>query len=519
MSLIITRNNGSDPPESYHNYFKDTFIVKPHSQIAVHTCVINRDPSYVLTEPSRFYIYHGSYTVNELKLALNYPNLTGYDLWVDQPIEVLLAKGRYGVDTMAEHVQTQLNYYDHHPSFQGKWTCVVQRDSNGQFTGYTIKATQRGLDAASKPSSIGVMPRNSGAQLGLTVDTSSANITFTCSGNSLQGNLIKHPLNAAGGEVVWDMNSVQGQWKLGLRRYSFDNAYTDPDTDHLTFDFLLEQEGGVLKVYQSLYETDPISSSMTSLEHDYRDEHSTGPFHSYYDWTQNNQLYRFIKFRLENQKVSIWAAPVDGAGSGPGTFVLITNTSKAVGYSTYALFPFVMLQKNTSVATLHSMNLVPGYSTTRVDNASSSSIVNSTSLYFEKSDAMSQYEKGAVGQPFAVPNMTRRTITGDRLNSETVLVVDATHISSKPYAFPQHKAPDVGHLLGFEADDVVTPAKPSTLVESFVSDAVPAMNSDVNSWGKKCVLLFALNMIGFNEELQGNSCHCSFVNCCSARDS
>ena len=47
MSLIITRNNGSDPPESYHNYFKDTFEIRPHSQIAVHTCVINRDPSYV----------------------------------------------------------------------------------------------------------------------------------------------------------------------------------------------------------------------------------------------------------------------------------------------------------------------------------------------------------------------------------------------------------------------------------------------------------------------------------------
>ena len=67
MSLIITRNNGSDPPESYHNYFKDTFTVEPHSEVAVHTVVINRDPTYVITHGnSSFYIYHGAYLSNAL---------------------------------------------------------------------------------------------------------------------------------------------------------------------------------------------------------------------------------------------------------------------------------------------------------------------------------------------------------------------------------------------------------------------------------------------------------------------
>eukprot|EP01046_Picozoa_sp_COSAG06_P001120 COSAG06_NODE_34_length_31045_cov_28.806469_5_plen_149_part_00 len=31
MSLLITRNNASDPPESYHNYLRDTFEVPPHT--------------------------------------------------------------------------------------------------------------------------------------------------------------------------------------------------------------------------------------------------------------------------------------------------------------------------------------------------------------------------------------------------------------------------------------------------------------------------------------------------------
>ena len=35
MSLLITRNNANDPPESYHNYLRDTFEVPPHSHTNV----------------------------------------------------------------------------------------------------------------------------------------------------------------------------------------------------------------------------------------------------------------------------------------------------------------------------------------------------------------------------------------------------------------------------------------------------------------------------------------------------
>ena len=61
MSLLITRNNATDPPESYHNYLRDTFEVAPHSEIAVHTCIINRDPTYVVKDTCVFFVYHGGY--------------------------------------------------------------------------------------------------------------------------------------------------------------------------------------------------------------------------------------------------------------------------------------------------------------------------------------------------------------------------------------------------------------------------------------------------------------------------
>jgi len=88
------RNNGTDRPESYHNYLKNTFEVEPHSEIAVHTVVINRDPTYVISDAnSQFYIYHGSYTPTELK-TLGFEDKSGNSLWVDQPIEVKLSVGR-----------------------------------------------------------------------------------------------------------------------------------------------------------------------------------------------------------------------------------------------------------------------------------------------------------------------------------------------------------------------------------------------------------------------------------------
>ena len=104
MSLIITRNNGSDPPESYHNYFKDTFEIRPHSQIAVHTCVINRDPSYVISDDdSVFYVYHGGYLSDAMvtKDEGGYENYLQFyglnELWVDQPIMITLSKGGYSM--------------------------------------------------------------------------------------------------------------------------------------------------------------------------------------------------------------------------------------------------------------------------------------------------------------------------------------------------------------------------------------------------------------------------------------
>ena len=70
MSLLITRNNANGSPESYHNHLRDTFEIPPHSDIAVHTCLINRDPTYVVKDTCEFFVYHGGY-LSDSDVTLN----------------------------------------------------------------------------------------------------------------------------------------------------------------------------------------------------------------------------------------------------------------------------------------------------------------------------------------------------------------------------------------------------------------------------------------------------------------
>jgi hypothetical protein len=162
MSLLITRNNANGSPESYHNHLRDTFEVAPMSEIAVHTCIINRDPTYVVKGECDIYVYHGGY-LSDADVTLNEVGYEAYmqfygvaALWVDQPIVIHLKDGDYSLRDFAQEVQTALNTYDFHPSFQGKWTCTFDdvRAADGSFNGFKIENIQRGLDAPSSETGV-----------------------------------------------------------------------------------------------------------------------------------------------------------------------------------------------------------------------------------------------------------------------------------------------------------------------------------------------------------------------------
>ena len=89
MSLILTRNNHPDPPESYRNYFRDTILIPAHSEIAVHTCVINRDPTYTVKGNCTFFVYHGGY-LSDASVSKDEAGKQIYLQYYDYPPELRL---------------------------------------------------------------------------------------------------------------------------------------------------------------------------------------------------------------------------------------------------------------------------------------------------------------------------------------------------------------------------------------------------------------------------------------------
>eukprot|EP01048_Picozoa_sp_COSAG05_P015865 COSAG05_NODE_1966_length_3771_cov_6.559368_4_plen_564_part_00 len=463
MSLIITRNNGSDPPESYHNYFKDTFTVEPHSQIAVHTVVINRDPTYVITHGnSSFYIYHGAYLSNALVTAgeVGYENYLQHyglaNLWVDQPIQITLREGRYSSEQLAAHIQNRLNYHDFHPSFQNKWTCQVVRTSEGSFDGFKLQNVQRGLDTSASATAVSAVLHG-----GLAWDAAAQTLTNTVN-NTPQTSRIDHPLNGAKGEVVFDIEHIgsEGDWYVGLRRHTFISSYTDKDNRDQLFDFVVkydELEEG-LEYYQWVY--DDATGTMKSEEFEYWTRHpGNSDFSSAYDWKTNSSNYKYLRFQLNNQMVSV------GLSADNVTYDTLTNSWKAVGYANYALFPSVSIEEMGKYVTLSKFNFVPAYDLTQVKDVIP--VVAETADSSEESDKMARFSSSDY------TGLSRRVVHAshtDTLNLTTVLITGD--------AFTDYfVAGNCGDELGFE-EPVEDCSNTSYKTIWFESDTVPDTISD-----------------------------------------
>lgn len=461
MSLIITRNNGSDPPESYHNYFKDTFEIRPHSQIAVHTCVINRDPSYVISDDdSVFYVYHGGYLSDAMvtKDEAGYENYLQFyglnELWVDQPIAITLSKGRYSSAKLAAHVENQLNYYDFHPSFQKKWTCVVVRTSDGVFDGFKLQNIQRGLDTSASATAVSAVLAG-----GLAWDASAQTLTNTTN-NSPQTSRIDHPLNGANGEVVFDIEHIgsDGDWYVGLRRHTFVSTYTVADHRGQVFDFVVKYDdvGETLEYYQWVY--DDATGEMNSTDFEYWRQAGTH-FTGAYDWKRNADAYKYLRFKLNNQMVSVGLS-VDNI-----TYVTLTNSWKAVGYANYALFPSVSIEELGKYVTLNKFNFVPGYDLTQVKDMIP--VVTETEKSSEQSDKMAQFSSSDY------TGLSRRVVHAthtDTLNLSTAIITGD--------AFTDYSVEgNCGDELGFN-EPVVEGLNTAYKTVWYESDAVPEMISD-----------------------------------------
>lgn len=410
MSLLITRNNDTGSPESYHNHLRDTFEIAPNSEIAVHTCVINRDPTYVVKDTCEFYVYHGGYlsdsTVTKDQTGKE-AYLQYYDmspLWVDQPIQISVPEGDYSLNGFTEQIQASLNKYDFHPSFQGTWTCEAARAADGSFNGFKIENVQRGLDASSDETGI------TAEQLGgLTFTAGTQRLARNASGVGMKMSRLNSPLNGAKGAVVFKVDNIGtgSDWAIGLRRNYFDN-YVEPNDKVPQMDFMVYYDStiGFLQYWEYTWDVTTDKLVLKSLSYKGSD------YGTLYNFKTNTDNIEYIKFELNNQKVTVSVA--DDYSGEPYTYKTLTTSYKAIGYSTYTLYPAVGITEENKYVTIQSFNRVPDY------------IWPGTSLftYYRRSDVASlvtaMTQKLVSASDATALDLHTILIVGDALNDYTV---------------------------------------------------------------------------------------------------
>ena len=452
MSLLITRNDKDGQPESYHNFLRDTFEVPPNSEIAVHTCVINRDPTYVVNDTCVFYVYHGGY-LSDADVEPNEAGKEAYlqyygmsSLWVDQPIQIIMPKGDYSLNGFTEQIQASLNKYDFHPSFQGTWTCEAARAADGSFNGFKIENVQRGLDASSDETGI------TAEQLGgLTFTAGTQRLARNASGVGMKMSRLNSPLNGAKGAVVFKVDNIgtAKDWAIGLRRIYFDN-YAKPHDKVPQMDFMVYYDStlGFLQYYE--YTWDEATDKLILKSRSYQGS----DYSTFYDFKTNTDNIQYIKFELNNQKVTVSLA--DDYSGEPYTYKTLTTSYKAVGYSTYTLYPAVGITEETKYVTLQSFNRVPYY----ISGTRGARLFT----YYHRSDVAS-----------LVTAMTQKLVsTSDAtaLDLHTALIVGD---GSSDYEVIGTAMDELGYEVSIDEGSI---ANPKTIM--FASQAVPDMiSSDV----------------------------------------
>ena len=203
---------------------------------------------------------------------------------------------------------------------------------------------------------------------GLTFDAAAQSLTNSL--DNMECSAIDTPLNGAQGELVFDLLDIGDdmEWYLGLRRHTFPKYANETDFG-LKFDYVVHYDStkGDLCYYQ--WEMDS-SNYLQQTELNYWEAGPRVDFTEKYSWDENPDGYRYLRFQLDNQ-----AVVVDNS-----TWVTLTNSSKAVGYSNYALFPSVAIMEKDKKVVITKFNGVPNYDVTQVKNMDDGTEISDTSV-------------------------------------------------------------------------------------------------------------------------------------------
>ena len=332
MSLLITKS----PPgqaASYTNHFKDTFEIRPNSQIAVQEATINRRALITVSSGAFVAIYHGK-------------DLTATEKNdIDWGIMVPIPEGSYEPDVFAAAVQDALNEYDYHPVYTGNWTCNPEFNSTSkQFDGFDIAVTQTVSTAVAKFNDADVEDYPTIAANKLNYVASSGRVTRASTGSATHADIpgllsFNKALLATGGSFVVKVEeaNLHGDLEIYLgRKYAYDGSRRG------WYDYVvrIDKDFNEIAVSQAVVvdpTTGPSGLDRANTELFYfQDPDSDLQDTTHYDWTTGT--YNCIKFTLTNQKLELFV------GKDNADYKLVTDKFKPITFSTYALYPEITLK-------------------------------------------------------------------------------------------------------------------------------------------------------------------------------
>ncbi len=162
MSLIFTSNTqddykdidstgrllsgriGIENPADYHNHLTSPLEVKPNSEIAVQSVKISRQQINELVEGQQLLYYFGK----PLGSTFSFDDVSS------RPALISLPRGTYDNDEIATELQSQLNSACVSPAVHGNFRITENLDTDNQFAGYVISASQNGANDTDKATSI-----------------------------------------------------------------------------------------------------------------------------------------------------------------------------------------------------------------------------------------------------------------------------------------------------------------------------------------------------------------------------
>lgn len=337
MSLVVCSNTSNESVTTagsnnsifkafnFRNDLSSTMMLPANCQVALQSCKYNVDGRIALSDRATFYQYFGEDvkdTDNNLDNSTAVP--------VRSEINSGTQVEEYTADELALAIEESFNEYAYHPNKRKKFDCVVNYDSNHQFTGFKISA---GLFT----STTSTIPADNLAEYwGDQADKdedywsyesgvfTTKQLSSADDGYYLPVIFLKDkPISLYNGTFTVDFNNANTagrEWGVGLSRYGiaieqgYPSAtyYNETATELLNqwkepyfCDYVVHREGNNLRL--SCCCGDPEAIGGLVMKNINYTDNAESHFHegSIYNLNTNSSNYHKVKYTLSGQRVKI----------------------------------------------------------------------------------------------------------------------------------------------------------------------------------------------------------------------